>query len=83
MVPYDEVTTEGQEAETEDLRGERIRTALIKRLETTTEIRIDTFDDNIAEYNEQFVVRLTGARSLDARQQGDLATDQAELFCDH
>ena len=69
VLPYDGI---GKQAEVEDLVGQQMikETAVIKQGETTTEIRIDTLDDNIAEYYEYLLVRLTDARAVDVREAG-------------
>ena len=78
-LPYDGI---GKQAEVEDLLGQQVikDTAVIQKGETTTEIRIDTLDDNIAEYYEYLLVRLTDARAVDVREQARVVTEQSEVI---
>ena len=79
VLPYDGI---GKQAEVEDLVGQQVikDTAVIQKGETTTEIRIDTLDDNIAEYYEYLLVRLTDARAVDVREQARVVTEQSEVI---
>ena len=79
VLPYDGI---GKQAEVEDLVGQQMikETAVIKQGETTTEIRIDTLDDEIAEYYEYLLVRLTDARAVDVREQARVVTEQSEVI---